>query len=46
MTTIKKTTHQIQSRKLTTADRSMLKALAQMPDTQIDYTEIPEIGFT
>lgn len=46
MTIIKKTTHQIQSRKLTTADRVMLKALAQMPDSQIDYTEIPEIDWT
>ncbi|MBC7406182.1 MAG: BrnA antitoxin family protein [Candidatus Parcubacteria bacterium] len=24
----------------------MLKALAQMPDSQIDYTEIPEIDWT
>ena len=46
ITIIKKTTHQIQSRKLTTADRVMLKALAQMPDSQIDYTEIPEIDWT
>ena len=46
MTIIKKTTHQIQSRKLTTVDRAMLKALAQMPDSQIDYTEISEIDWT
>jgi len=41
--TITRTIEQMENRKITKAERELLKRVAALPDTQIDTSDIPKI---